>query len=169
MGTETERKFLVKDNSWMKDVANKTLFVQAYLSKDPERTVRVRIAGDEAFITIKGKPPADKPLDTPEFEYSIPLNDAKKLLQLCLPGEISKIRHEIPQGEHVWEIDVFQGTNEGLVVAEIELDDADEDFAHPAWLGEEVTFDMRYKNAILSEKPFTTWKKDPPPAKTIKR
>lgn len=163
MAIETERKFLLKDDSWTKDVEKKTLLVQAYLSKGSGRTVRVRIAGDEAFITIKGKAPAERPLDTPEFEYSIPPDDAKDLLKLCLPGEISKIRHHVRHEEHLWEIDVFQGANEGLIVAEIELKDADEAFSKPGWLGEEVTFDHRYKNAALSDKPFSAWGKNPPP------
>ncbi len=168
MNTEIERKFLVKDNSWMDHVESKTAIAQAYLSKDPDRTVRVRIAGDEAFITIKGRPPADRPLDTPEFEYAIPVEDAEKLLKLCLPGTITKVRHLIPDGPHTWEVDVFHGENEGLIMAEIELASENEPFNKPAWLGEEVTYDFRYKNGKLAENPFTTWEKDMAEHSTVK-
>jgi len=154
---ETERKFLLKNDSWKAAVTGSVIIAQGFLSKDPERTVRVRIAGDKAFLTIKGKPPEDRPLDTPEFEYPIPVKDAEVLLKQCLPGGISKTRHYIPAGHHIWEIDVFQGENAGLVVAEIELASAEEDFKKPDWLGEEVTFDMRYKNAPLSDEPYSSW------------
>lgn len=157
MGSETERKFLLKNDGWLSEVFKKTLLVQGYLSKDPERTVRVRIAGDEAFLTIKGKPPADNPLDTPEFEYAVPLDDARAMMRHCLPGTIEKVRHEVMFGGKKWEIDVFAGDNKGLIMAEIELTHADEPFTRPSWLGEEVTHDHRYKNAMLSEKPFTKW------------
>lgn len=155
MGIEIERKFLVAGDGWKQSVSASYDIVQAFLSKDPERTVRVRIKGDEAFITIKGKPPADKPLDTPEFEYAIPVSEARALLKLCLPGAIDKTRHIVIHAGNKWEVDVFHGDNKGLVMAELELGAADEPFEKPDWLGEEVTADHRYKNTNLSEKPFS--------------
>lgn len=159
MGIEIERKFLVINDSWRENVSDCTEYVQAYLSKEPSRTVRVRIAGDRAFLTIKGQPPADKPLETPEFEYEIPKTDAEKLLPLCLPGAISKTRHKVKHAGFTWEIDVFEGDNKGLTMAEIELPASDTPFEKPAWLGTEVTDDKRYKNALLSSKPYTHWPK----------
>ena len=159
MGIEIERKFLVINDSWRENVSDCTEYVQAYLSKEPERTVRVRIAGDRAFLTIKGQPPADKPLETPEFEYEIPKTDAEKLLPLCLPGAISKTRHKVKHAGFTWEIDVFEGDNKGLTMAEIELPASDTPFEKPTWLGTEVTDDKRYKNALLSSKPYTHWPK----------
>lgn len=160
MGIEIERKFLVTDDSWKQSVSARYDIVQAFLSKDPERTVRVRIKGEESFITIKGKPPADKPLDTPEFEYAIPVSEARALLTLCLPGTIDKTRHIVNHEGNKWEVDVFHGANEGLVMAELELRSADETFDKPEWLGQEVTADHRYKNTCLSERPFSTWSRN---------
>lgn len=159
MGVEIERKFLVLNDSWRENVSDCTEYVQAYLSKEPERTVRVRIAGEKAFLTIKGTAPADKPLETPEFEYEIPKADAEKLLPLCLPGAISKTRHKVKHGGFTWEIDVFEGDNKGLTMAEIELPASDTPFEKPAWLGAEVTDDKRYKNAMLSSSPYSRWPK----------
>lgn len=160
---EAERKFLLQNDSWRAAVTDSRIFTQAYLCKDPERTVRIRIAGDQGFITIKGQAPAGRPLDTPEFEYEIPLADAKDLLTRCLPGEISKARHYVPYGGKTWEIDVFEGANKGLTVAEVELTHAEEDIEIPSWIGAEVTFDPRYKNSALASQPFSSWGK--PPAK----
>lgn len=159
MGIEIERKFLVLNESWRENVSDCTQYVQAYLSKEPERTVRVRIAGEKAFLTIKGQAPKNAPLDTPEFEYEIPKADAEKLLPLCLPGAISKTRHKVKHGGFTWEIDVFEGENKGLTVAEIELPHADTAFDKPAWLGAEVSHDNRYKNAALSTTPYSRWPK----------
>lgn len=159
MGVEIERKFLVINDNWRENVQDCTRYVQAYLSKEPERTVRVRIAGEKAYLTIKGLPPKDAPLETPEFEYEIPKKDAEKLLTLCLPGSIDKTRHKIKQGSLVWEVDVFEGENKGLVMAEIEIPTSDTVFDKPAWLGKEVTDDSRYKNAALSSTPYKSWPK----------
>lgn len=157
MGVEIERKFLVTDDSWRENAEDCTRYVQGYLSREPARTVRVRIAGEAAFLTIKGQPSPGAPLETPEFEYRIPKADAEALLALCLPGTIDKTRYRVPHGGKVFEVDVFAGENAGLVVAEIELDHSEEDFARPAWLGAEVTQDARYKNAALSVTPYTRW------------
>lgn len=158
MGTEPERKFLTASDSWKKSVSRTADIFQAYLSKDKERTVRLRIVGDEAFITIKGRPPTEDSIETPEFEYAIPKKDAEEMMKFALPGAIEKTRHYVEHMGHTWEVDVFKGKNAGLVVAEIELAHGGESFARPPWLGEEVTFDPRYKNANLSENPYSEWK-----------
>ncbi len=159
MAVEIERKFLVIGDSWRENAEDCTRYVQGYLSREPERTVRVRIAGEKAFLTIKGQPPADAPLETPEFEYAIPKVDAEALLKICLPGAIDKTRYRVPHEGKVFEVDVFAGENQGLVVAEIELSHSAENFSRPAWLGTEVTEDLRYKNASLSVTPYSRWPK----------
>lgn len=158
MGVEPERKFLVKDNSWMAAVEEKYPIAQAFLSKDAERIVRIRLMGDEAFLTVKGKAPAGT-IETPEFEYEIPVNDAQDLMKLCLPGDITKTRHIVTFEGNKWEIDIFHGANSGLVMAEIEFKGEGRTFTPPPWLGEEVTQDRRYANSALSEKPYSTWEK----------
>lgn len=158
MGIETERKFLIRHDGWKHAAGAGVLYVQAYLSTDPDRTVRVRIAGDDAFLTVKGRPAADAPLSRAEFEYSIPLPDARAMLEtLCLPGAIRKTRYRVPHGAHIFEVDVFDGDNAGLVLAEVELQDADETVSLPDWAGEEVSADSRYANAALSKNPFKNW------------
>lgn len=159
MAVEIERKFLVTNECWRENAEDCTRYVQGYLSREPERTVRVRIAGEKAFLTLKGKPPADAPLETPEFEYAIPKADAEAMLKICLPGVIDKTRYRVPHGGKIFEVDEFAGENAGLIVAEIELAHSGEDFARPAWLGAEVTEDLRYKNANLSVTPFSRWPK----------
>ena len=159
MAKEIERKFLIRDEAWKASADGGTRIGQAFLSRDPQRTVRVRLAGVKAFLTIKGQAPKDAPLETPEFEYAIPQEDARHLLKMCLEGGISKTRYRVPQGQRAWEIDVFDGANAGLIMAEIELGSASEAFDRPKWLGEEVTDDPRYKNANLSEKPYSLWGK----------
>lgn len=154
MTMEIERKFLVLGDSW-KTGARGTLYQQGYLSIESGRSVRVRIAGEKAWLTIKGE---TQSISRPEFEYDIPVEDARELMALCLPGIISKTRYLVPLGAHCWEIDVFEGDNAGLVVAEIELQDEREDFEQPAWLGREVTDDARYYNASLTGNPFCNWK-----------
>jgi adenylate cyclase len=155
MGTEPERKFLLTNDSWKKDVTDKIRITQRYLSLDP--TVRLRTTDKgEAFITIKDRAP-EGTIDTPEFEYQIPMSDAEEMMKLCLPGEISKTRHHVPFGGKLWEVDVFEGNNAGLVVAEIELAYGTEPFEKPAWAGEEVTHDKRYKNARLLLHPYSGW------------
>ncbi|MDY0008234.1 MAG: CYTH domain-containing protein [Bdellovibrionales bacterium] len=159
MGVEIERKFLVTGDDWKQNAEDVTRYVQGYLSREPERTVRVRIAGEKAFLTIKGQPPQNAPLETPEFEYAIPKTDAEALLKICLPGVIDKTRYRVPHAGKVFEVDVFSGENSGLTVAEIELSHSAEAFDRPAWLGAEVTEDLRYKNASLSVTPFCKWPK----------
>ena len=153
MATEIERKFLVSDTAFLEKSEGEYLS-QGYLSHTPESVVRVRIRGDEAFLTVKG---ITKGASRLEFEYPVPREDAKEMLALCPEGKIEKTRHEIPLGKHVWEVDVFHGDNDGLIVAEIELGGEDEAFEKPDWLGEEVTGDPRYYNSNLSQTPFKSW------------
>lgn len=153
---EIERKFLVLSNSYKKEAATKKRIVQGYLNSNPERTVRVRIKGDQGFLTIKGKS-NDAGTIRMEWEKEIPVSDAEQLLLLCEKGAIDKIRHEIKSGIHTFEVDEFFGDNEGLTVAEIELSDENEAFEKPSWLGKEVTGDQRYYNSQLSNNPFKAW------------
>ena len=153
MATEIERKFLVTSDAW-RDGQSGVLLQQGYLSRDPDRTVRVRIAGEAAFLTIKGR---SKGLTRSEFEYPLPLDEARELLALCLPPLIEKRRHEVLHGGHVWEIDEFFGDNAGLIVAELELPAEDTVFEAPPWLGREVSDDPRYFNSNLSQRPYTRW------------
>lgn len=154
MALEIERKFLVGDTG-ITDSLNGERLVQGYLSHDKNATVRVRIAGDSAWLTIKGK---TEGATRSEFEYAIPLEDASAMLsELCGQGVIDKTRYRLPQGDLCWEIDVFHGDNEGLVVAEIELPSEETHFDKPGWLGNEVTGEVRYYNSALSAKPFKDW------------
>jgi CYTH domain-containing protein len=150
---EIERKFLVRDDSW-RDGTSSTRIAQGYLSTDPARSVRVRLAGEQAWLTIKG---LAEGISRDEFEYPIPAADARQLLSLCLPGIIDKTRHLVPFGGKSWEVDVFHAANEGLIVAEIELEHADESPPLPPWLGAEVTDDPRYFNSSLASQPFRDW------------
>ena len=152
---EIERKFLVKGD-FEKDVLKQKRIVQGYICAEETRTVRVRIQGDEGFLTIKS-PVNERGWSRYEYEQSLALNDAEELLKLCLPGVIDKVRYWIRVGNHMWEVDVFQGDNEGLIVAEIELSSEEETFELPPWVGEEVTGDAKYYNAVLSQKPFNQW------------
>lgn len=155
MMQEIERKFLVKQTDFLKDLHGFKI-VQGYLSKDPERNVRIRIIGNKAFLTIKG---ISNESGTSRFEWEkeIDLNEARELLKLCLPGVVDKTRFEIPLGHHVFEVDVFEGQNKGLVIAEVELKKENELFDKPDWLGEEVTGDVRYYNSYLVAQPFLRW------------
>ncbi len=155
MNLEIERKFLVKDDSWKNNAGEGVLYKQAYLISNPDRSVRIRRTGDGAFITIKG--PTTTGGSKLEYEYEIPVSDTDVLFTLCQDGSIEKTRYEVLVGDHTWEIDVFGGLNEGLVVAEIELTSVDEKFEIPEWVGEDVTEDRRYINSKLIENPFTTW------------
>lgn len=156
MAQEIERKFLVKGD-FLGEVYESHHIVQGYLSSSKGRTVRIRLKDTKAFITIKG-PSADGGLSRFEWEMEIPAEDAKKLLELAEPTPIEKTRHLVrSSGSHPWEIDVFEGANAGLIIAEIELDAVDETFSKPDWLGEEVTGDRHYYNSCLSLHPFTTW------------
>ena len=150
---EIERKFLVKQNVWKPK--NKGVQIkQGYISVDPERVVRVRIADIKAFLTIKGRP---KGIVRTELEYEIPKNEAEVLLKMCLDFPVEKVRYEEIIGGKTWEIDVFKGDNKGLVLAEIELDDENESFEISYWAKEEVSHDKRFFNSWLSKNPFSKW------------
>lgn len=155
MALEIERKFLVAGD-FMPQVCQSRRIVQGYICSQSGKTVRIRIRGEEGFLTIKGPSDASG-LTRYEFERLIPLADAEELLRLCEPGIIDKIRHYVKVGSHVWEIDVFHGENEGLVVAEIELASEEEPFDCPDWLGEEVSGDRRYYNSMLAKEPYNQW------------
>lgn len=153
---EIERKFLTTSTAFIQEATQAQKIVQGYLNSHPERTVRVRIKNEKGFITIKGK--GDSTGTTRfEWEKEIGIEEARALIQLCESGVIDKTRYLIPKGNHVFEVDVFEGENRGLIMAEIELCCSNEIFEKPNWLGEEVTTDERYYNAYLSKKPFTTW------------
>ncbi|MDR7371624.1 CYTH domain-containing protein [Flavobacterium aquidurense] len=155
---EIERKFLVKSNDFKEQAFAKNPIAQGYLSSLPERTVRVRIKGKKGFLTIKGIGHQGG-MTRFEWENEIPLDEAQELLKLCEKGKIEKTRYEVKIANHVFEVDEFYGENEGLVMAEVELESESESFEKPDWLGEEVTNDERYYNAYLSKKPFKTWEK----------
>ena len=150
---EIERKFLVRRELW-RPSAEGTRICQGYLSTDPKRVVRVRMMGENAFLTIKGQ---NEGLARLEFEYAIPGADAKALLKLCALPPLNKIRYRENIAGKVWEIDEFFDANAGLLVAEIELTAVDEGFVRPEWLGEEVSYDERYFNSNLIVRPYTTW------------
>jgi adenylate cyclase len=154
MGIEIERKFLVKGEAW-KQQGRSELLRQGYLSSHPERTVRVRIEGDKAVMTIKSKSVG---ASRGEWEYPLPMADAVEFLdQLCEQPIIEKVRHRIDFGGFTWEVDEFLGVNAGLVVAEIELPSEDQQFDQPEWVGEEVTQDKRYFNSNLVKHPYRDW------------
>ncbi len=156
MAIEIERRFLVADETWRESSESHERFVQGYILNSEEKCVRIRIAGDSAWITVKGGSDA---LNRLEFEYSIPLDDARTMIDtLCDDRVIDKIRHRISQGDLTWEVDVFSGPNSGLVIAEVELPTAETPFAHPPWLGEEVSHDPRYLNARLLRNPWPSWR-----------
>jgi adenylate cyclase len=155
---EIERKFLVKSNDFKQQAFIQNKIAQGYLSSVPERTVRVRIKGEKGFITIKGIS-QQSGMSRFEWENEIPLEEALELLKLCEKGKIEKTRYEIKLGNHIYEVDEFYGENEGLLVAEIELNSENETFEKPDWLGDEVTNDERYYNAYLSKNPFKDWQK----------
>ncbi|MEZ4485135.1 MAG: CYTH domain-containing protein [Syntrophotaleaceae bacterium] len=154
MAIEIERKFLVRDNSWRQGAVG-TTYRQGYLSVDPERTVRVRIAGDQGFLTIKGKTVG---MTRSEFEYPIPLADAAQMLDtLCLRPLIEKTRYCVTYSGRTWEVDEFDGDNRGLILAEVELESSGQQVELPSWAGQEVTEDPRYYNASLSRHPYRSW------------
>ncbi len=156
MAQEIERKFLVKGN--FKDQSVKqTRIVQGYLSSVPERTVRVRIKGEKGFLTVKGVG-NESGASRFEWEIEIPLSDARDLLDICESGVIDKTRYIVRLGKHTFEVDEFYGENEGLVIAEVELEYEDEVFEKPEWLGEEVTGYIQYYNSMLMKKPYNKWK-----------
>ena len=153
---EIERKFLVTSFEFKNEAYAKKSIVQGYLNSNPERMVRIRTNGKDGFITIKGM--GNKSGMTRfEWEKMISLEEATALLKLCEDGAIEKIRYEVKVGNHVYEVDEFFGENKGLVMAEIELESEDEVFEKPSWLGKEVTNDVKYYNAYLSNNPYTKW------------
>ncbi len=153
---EIERKFLVLSTVFLKEAYNENRIVQAYLNSNPERTVRIRIKDNIGYLTIKGI--GNKSGTTRlEWERQLPVEEAEKLLLICEDGIIDKIRYEVEVGKHLFEVDVFKGENDGLVLAEIELKSEEEYFEKPHWLGMEVTGDERFYNAYLSKHPFKSW------------
>lgn len=153
---EIERKFLVRSDKFKTQASEKFRIIQGFLNTHPERTVRIRIRADQAFLTIKGKS-SKNGLTRFEWEKEIPVDEAEELLKLCEPGLIEKTRFLVKIKNHTFEIDEFYGANQGLIVAEIELHSENDIFEKPEWLGEEVTGDIRYYNSQLSKKPFGNW------------
>ena len=156
MALEIERKFLVLDDSYKHEAFSKSHIRQGYICSERGRTVRIRIRDEHAFITIKG-PSMDGGLSRYEFEQEIPLADAEKLMTLCEPGQIDKIRWLVKSGNHTFEVDEFFGDNEGLVMAEVELQFPDEQPKMPHFIGKEVTGDRRYYNSQLRRNPYRMW------------
>ncbi len=155
MGQEIERKFLLASENW-RGLAEGIAYRQGYLCASKERSVRVRIAGDKAYLTVKG---ATIGASRSEYEYEIPPADAQSMLDdLCPQPQIEKKRYTIPFGGFIWEVDEFFGRNAGLIVAEIELEAENQTFERPEWIGKEVTGDARYYNAALCVAPFSSWK-----------
>ncbi|MGB5500328.1 MAG: CYTH domain-containing protein [Maribacter sp.] len=155
---EIERKFLVKSDAYKNEATSKKRIVQGFLNTHPNRTVRVRIKGNNGFLTIKG---ISNEAGTSRFEWEkeIEVLEAKSLLKLCEETIIDKTRFEIPIRGFVVEVDEFHGANEGLVIAEIELENENDAFERPKWLGEEVTGQLKYYNSLLSKKPYKSWEK----------
>jgi adenylate cyclase len=156
MAQEIERKFLVTSEAYKGVAFRDTRISQGYLSSDPDRTVRIRIKGENGTITIKGKA-NESGISRFEWEKEIPVSEANELLKICEPGVIDKRRFEVNVGHHTFEVDEFYGENQGLTVAEVELSAEDEKFELPDWLGKEVTGDPRYYNSSLSKKPLSKW------------
>ena len=155
MAKEIERKFLV-NTSKLPTLSKGHIMKQGYIPTQGI-TVRARISNDKAFLTLKGRATG---LSRSEFEYPIPVEDAQQILnELCAHPLIEKTRYLIPYGKHTWELDIFEGENEGLIVAEIELGREDESFAKPEWITQEVSYDTKYRNSNLINHPFSTWSK----------
>lgn len=153
---EIERKFLVKSDAYRKEATSTERIVQGFLNTHPERTVRVRIKGNSGYLTIKGK---SNEVGTTRFEWEkeILKKDAEALLQLCELGVLEKTRYEIGVDSHIFEVDEFHGENDGLIVAEIELQEENESFERPVWLGNEITGEIKYYNSQLSKHPYKNW------------
>lgn len=155
MPTEIERKFLVDGDGWRDAVESETRIMQGYLANNQNATVRVRVAGDQAWLTIKGMM---RGASRSEYEYAIPSEEAVTMLdELAVSAPIDKVRYRVRCGEHVWDLDVFAGENQGLVMAEVELASEDEAFEMPDWAGREVTGDGRYYNVNLARHPYRHW------------
>jgi adenylate cyclase len=156
MAQEIERKFLVINENFKTEAFKQTRITQGYLSSVPERTVRIRVKGEKGFLTIKGIG-NDSGASRYEWEKEIPANEVMELMKIAEPGVIDKTRYQVKKGNHTYEVDEFYGENQGLIVAEIELQDENESFEKPEWLGEEVTGDVKYYNSMLMKHPFTKW------------
>ena len=161
MGIEIERKFRVVGEGWRAQAVRSVRIAQGYINDmaalregRQNASVRVRIAGDQAFLNLKSR---ELGTTRQEFDYPVPVADAEALLALCVGGRIDKVRHYVGHAGHTWEVDEFAGDNAGLVVAELELAAADETFEHPAWLGREVTDETRWYNLALAERPYSRW------------
>ena len=155
MAKEIERKFLVTNDEWRDQVKKQAYYRQGYLNDAVECSIRIRIASDKAFLNIKS---ATLGIERMEYEYPVPLDDANEMLDsFALGPVIEKTRYFVDIGEHTWEIDVFEGDNQGLVVAEIELNDENESFEMPSWAGEDVSHDTRYYNVCLVKHPYKDW------------
>ena len=155
MALEIERKFLV-EGDFMSEVTMSSRIIQGYLASSPSAVVRVRVYGDKGYMTVKGRV-SSSGMSRFEWEKEIPVEEALLLLKLCGGGVIDKVRHIIPFAGHEFEVDVFNGDNEGLILAEVELSSEDEAFEKPSWLGREVTGDMRYHNSMLLKCPYNRW------------
>jgi CYTH domain-containing protein len=154
MGIEIERKFLVKAETWRLQAVG-TRYRQGYITQESNVTVRVRVAGNQGFLTLKGKA---QNYTRPEFEYAIPVADAEQMLDLwCDPQLVEKVRYRIPVGDLIWEVDEFQGLNHGLVLAEVELVSPDQSITLPDWVGLEVSHDAQYYNSSLAKYPYSLW------------
>lgn len=157
MSLEIERRFLIENDDWKAYADAPLLLKQGYLSVEKERTIRVRIIGEQAWLTLKGY---ISDISRSEFEYEIPLQDAENIMDTMCPFKMEKRRYPVKWGGFVFEIDVFEGENAPLVVAEIELPSEDTVFDRPDWLGREITSDGMFTNAYLSKHPFSTWQKE---------
>lgn len=153
---EIERKFLVLNDDFKKEAFAKNEIAQGYISTNPERTVRIRVKGNDGFLTIKGVG-NETGISRFEWEKQIEVEEARQLMKLCEKGTISKTRYEVKIGNHIFEIDEFYEENQGLIIAEIELKSETEIFEKPNWLGKEVTNDEKYYNAYLSKNPYKNW------------
>ncbi len=158
MAQEIEHKFLLANNQWRELVENSVVYRQGYLTSNQNSSIRVRVSDKQAWLNIKS---AIIGTQRQEYGYEIPLTDANEILDtLCIKPIIEKMRHFIKQGKHTWEIDEFFGENDGLIVAEIELSEVGEAFEKPIWLGDEVTYDVRYYNNNLAVQPYSQWRDD---------
>lgn len=155
MAIEVEHKFLLANDNWRALTSDSVAYRQGYLSSEANSSIRIRISDTQAWLNIKSATIGNQ---RHEYEYAIPLSDANEMLDtLCRKPLIEKVRHFVKYDKHLWEIDEFKGANEGLIIAEVELSSTQETFSRPDWLGQEVTYDLRYYNNNLSRYPFTTW------------
>jgi adenylate cyclase len=158
MAIEIERKFLVRDDSWQQGTRRSVFIEQGYFCRTPLMRARIRISGDKGYVTLKSEPGK---LTRYEFEYEIPKKEALEIItRFSIEPIITKTRHEVPYADRLWAVDVFEGANSGLVVAEVELESETQNIVKPSWVGEEVTFDHRYGNSHLARYPFVTWREE---------